>query len=198
MVQLPYLQPFDDVNKRVSRIAANIPFIRANLSPLSFTDVPRGLYTHATLGVYELNRIELLRDVFIWAYERSAARYAAVRQSLGEPDPFRLRHREALRAVVAEVVRGRMDRKTAAGHIAAWTAANIEERDRDAFREVAETELLGLHEGNFARHAIRPTEFAAWRDVEPAGRDGIRRLSLTGSTPLVFSQELGDSAVDII
>jgi Fic/DOC family len=87
MVQLPYLQPFDGVNKRVSRMAANIPFIRANLSPLSFTDLPRSLYAHATLGVYELNRIELLRDVFIWSYERSAERYAAVRQSLGEPDP---------------------------------------------------------------------------------------------------------------
>ena len=36
MVQLPYLQPFDDVNKRVSRLAANIPFIKGNLSPLSF------------------------------------------------------------------------------------------------------------------------------------------------------------------
>ena len=28
MVQLPYLQPFEDVNKRVSRLAANIPLIR--------------------------------------------------------------------------------------------------------------------------------------------------------------------------
>ena len=27
MVHLPYLQPFEDVNKRVSRLAANIPFI---------------------------------------------------------------------------------------------------------------------------------------------------------------------------
>ena len=91
MVQLPYLQPFDDVNKRVSRLAANIPLIKANLSPLSFEDVPRDLYTEAVLGVYELRRVELLRDVFIWAYQRSAARYAAVRQSLGEPDPFRMR-----------------------------------------------------------------------------------------------------------
>ena len=41
MVQLPYLQPFDDVNKRVSRLSANIPFIKRNLSPLSFIDVPR-------------------------------------------------------------------------------------------------------------------------------------------------------------
>ncbi len=40
MVQLPYLQPFDDVNKRVSRLSANIPFIKRNLSPLSFIDVP--------------------------------------------------------------------------------------------------------------------------------------------------------------
>ena len=165
MVQLPYLQPFDDVNKRVSRMAANIPFIRANLSPLSFTDVPRELYVQAMLGVYELNGIDLLRDLFIWAYERSAARYAAVRQSLGEPDPFRLRHRDALRTVVADVVRACMDRTAAVGHIAAWTAANIEEADRDAFREIAESELLDLHEGNFARYAIRPGEFAAWREV---------------------------------
>src|SRR5204862_2700166 len=80
MVQLPYLQPFDDVNKRVSRLAANIPLIRTNLAPLSFTDVPGDLYSQATLGVYELNRVELLKDVFLWAYQRSAARYAAVRQ----------------------------------------------------------------------------------------------------------------------
>ena len=85
MVQLPYLQPFDDVNKRVSRLAANIPLIKANLAPLSFTDVPGDLYTRATLGVYERNDVALLRDVFLWAYERSAARYAAVRQSLGSP-----------------------------------------------------------------------------------------------------------------
>ena len=88
MVQLPYLQPFDDVNKRVSRLAANIPLIKTNLAPLSFTDVPVKTYREAMLGVYELKRIDLLKDVFIWAYERSASRYAAVRQSLGDPDPI--------------------------------------------------------------------------------------------------------------
>ena len=172
MVHLPYLQPFDDVNKRVSRMAANIPFIKANLSPLSFTDLPRGLYANAVLGVYELNRIELLRDVFIWSYERSAARYAAVRQSLGEPDPFRLRYRDALRDVVAEVVRGRMDRKTAAARVESWATEHVKDDDRSAFREVAETELLGLHEGNFARYAIRPGEFAAWQKAWNPGTSG--------------------------
>ena len=45
MVQLPYLQPFEDVNKRVSRLAANIPLFRRNLSPISFVDVPDETYT---------------------------------------------------------------------------------------------------------------------------------------------------------
>jgi len=165
MVQLPYLQPFDDVNKRVSRLAANIPLIKGNLSPLSFTDVPRQTYTEAMLGVYELTRIELLKDVFIWAYERSAARYAAVRQSLGEPDPFRLRYREQLRELIADLVRTRVGRKDAAARIAVWSRKEIDPDDRQRFGEIAETELTSLHEGNFARYRIRPSEFAAWRQV---------------------------------
>ncbi len=162
MVQIPYLQPFDDVNKRMSRLSANIPLIRGNLSPLSFEDVPRELYTEAVLGVYELNRTELLRDVFLWACKRSAARYAAVRQSLGEPDPFRMRHRDALREVVGTVVRECMDMKRAAAHVAAWTRQHVGLDEGERFREVAERELLGLHEGNFARYRIRPSEFEAW------------------------------------
>jgi Fic family protein len=163
MVQLPYLQPFDAVNKRVSRLAANIPFIKENLSPLSFTDVPRSTYTEAILGVYELNKVDLLKDVFIWTYERSAERYAAVRQSLGDPDPFRQRHREALRQLVGDVVRRHMDRKEAAYYIAQWVQDNISADERGRFRETAESDLLNLHEGNFARLQVRPSEFAAWQ-----------------------------------
>jgi hypothetical protein len=169
MVQLPYLQPFDDVNKRVSRLAANIPLIKGNLSPLSFTDVPRSTYTDAMLGVYEMNRIDLLRNVFMWAYERSAARYAAVRQSLGEPDPFRLRYRAALREIVGSIVRERMNRKTAAAHISSWVSKNIDDADHDRFREIAEGELLSLHEGNFARYQITPSEFESWQQQWTAG-----------------------------
>ena len=163
MVQLPYLQPFDDANKRVSRLAANIPLIKSNLSPLSFADVPRRTYTEAVLGVYELNKVELLRDVFIWAYERSAARYAAVRQSLGEPDPFRLRYRDQIRALIGELIRARVSRKDAAARIAGWSQKEIDLDDRLRFIEVVEAELASLHEGNFARYQIRPSEFAAWR-----------------------------------
>ena len=192
MVQLPYLQPFDDVNKRVSRLAANIPLIRNNLAPLSFTDVPRGIYTEAVLGVYEMNRVDLLKDVFIWACERSAGRYAAVRQSLGEPDPFRLRYREEIREVVGEVVRNGSGRKDAFAHIAAYAGQNVEAIDREKFREVAENELLALHEGNYAQHRIRPAEFEAWRDKwSSSGSMVLRNVRAHGSGPALFEEPGG-------
>ena len=50
LVHIPYLQPFEDVNKRVSRLGANIPFIKNNLSPLSFVDVPENLLCRIRLG----------------------------------------------------------------------------------------------------------------------------------------------------
>jgi Fic family protein len=163
MVQLPYLQPFDDVNKRVSRLAANIPFIKSNLAPLSFIDLPNQYYIEAILGVYELNDVSLLKDVFMWAYERSSSRYKAVRQSLGEPDPFRLRYTARLREVVRTVILEQLGKKAAFKHIASWTEENIGSEDRGHFREMTEDELLGLHAGNFARYQIRPSEFEGWQ-----------------------------------
>lgn len=52
-----------------------------------------------------------------------------------------------LRAAVlaaSEVIRGRMDRKSAAAHVVRWTQEKIDPADRERFREVVEDELLGL------------------------------------------------------
>lgn len=170
MVQLPYLQPFDDVNKRVSRLAANIPLVKTNLAPLSFNDLPNQYYTAAILGVYELNDISLLKEVFLWSYERSASRYKAVRQSLGEPDPFRFRYMAKLREIVKIVILERLDKKSAYRRITAWAQENVSEADREEFREMAEDELLGMHAGNFARYQVRPSEFESWQESWKATR----------------------------
>ena len=139
-----------------------MPLIRENLCPLSFEDVPEQAYVDGILGVYELNRTELLRDVFVWAYERSCARYSAVRRSLGEPDPFRMRHRALMAETVAEVVRRSMDKKAAAAFIKR-AAQDVSSEDRARFVEVVETEVMSLHEGNIARYRLRPSQYQAWR-----------------------------------
>jgi len=148
-------------NKRVSRLAANIPLLKANLAPLSFVDVPREAYAEAVLGVYERNRIDLMKGLFIWAVERSSERYAAVRQTLGAPDPFRFRYREELREVVAELVRARIGRGEVVARVKAW-AKRLPASDREAFAAVVEAELGALTDGNYARYRLRPAEFDAW------------------------------------
>lgn len=163
MVHLPYLQPFEDVNKRVSRLAANIPLIRYNLCPLSFVDVPVDEYVNALLGVYERNEVGYLRDVFVWAYRRSCARYAAVRQSLGEPDPFRLRYRNQILELTGRIVRGQQDKRMAVATIREYSQSAVPAGDRSRFLEVVETELRALHEGNIARYGLRPSQYERWK-----------------------------------
>ena len=161
MVQIPYLQPFLDVNKGVSRLGANIPFLKHNLSPLSFVDVPEQAYVDGSLAVYELNRVELLRDVFVWAYERSCQRYVAVKDSLPEPDPLRLRYREALSEVVRDIVRG--GRPVDTRLIREIAAPLVRAVDLDQFVAMAFNDLHRLHEGNVARYRLRLSEYQAWK-----------------------------------
>jgi len=169
MVHIPYLQPFLDVNKRVSRLGANIPFLKHNLSPLSFVDVPEQAYIDGTLAVYEFNRIELLQDVFVWAYERSCQRYVAIKESLPAPDPLRFRNREALINVVSEIVRGGKPIETRL--IRELAARLVKTDDLGQFVAMAFNDLHHLHEGNVARYRLQLSEYRSWKQ------------SLKGATP---------------
>lgn len=166
MVQLPYLQAFEDVNKRVSRLAANIPMVRHNFCPLSFVDVEADDYVNALIGVYELQRIEYLRDVFVWAYTRSAQRYNAVRQSLGDPDVFRLKYRSQIGRCVREVVQEGLTAAKAVQWVRQQSDNEIPDEDRLKFIETVEIELMSLHEGNIARYRLRTGEFVDWKSKQ--------------------------------
>lgn len=164
MVHIPYLQPFIDVNKRVSRLGSNIPLIRHNLCPLSFVDVPERAYVEGTLGVYELKQTDLLCDVFVWAYERSCQRYMAIREVVADPDPMRLRYREAIIAIVAALVRGHQAPGEAA--VRAVATPLVPPQDLEQVTALALNDLTGLHEGNVARYRLRLSEYRAWRPLQ--------------------------------
>lgn len=161
MVHLPYLQPFADVNKRSSRLAANLPLIRANLCPLTFLDVPESAYSLSMLGVYEMNRVELLRDLFVWAYERSTQEYLVIKQDLVAPDPLRLAWREVIKETIRRVVtqpeRATLDiiKEELSRHELAEQKTDVEALIID--------ELRRLHTGVLARYGLRPSEYVIWR-----------------------------------
>lgn len=164
MVHLPYLQPFADINKRTSRLAANLSLIRANLCPLTFIDVPERAYSRAILGVYELNRVELLRDLYLWAYERSTQEYLAIKQDLAEPDPLRLAYRDAIREIVGAVVTSPASDPLDA--MRSLLSERVDACDRANVEAIIIDELRRLHEGVLARYGLRPSEFAAWRQMQ--------------------------------
>lgn len=164
MVHLPYLQPFADINKRTSRLAANLSLIRANLCPLTFIDVPERAYSRAILGVYELNRIELLRDLYLWAYERSTQEYLAIKQDLAEPDPLRLAYRDVIREIIREVVTSPASDPLNA--MQSLLSECVEIGDRANVEAIIIDELRRLHEGVLARYGLRPSEFSAWKQAQ--------------------------------
>ena len=165
MVHLPYLQPFADrfgnINKRTSRLVANLPLFRANLCPLTFLDVPEQAYSRATLGIYEMTRVELLRDLFVWAYERSTQEYLAIKQDLAEPDPLRLAWRDVIKQTLREVVtHPELDPVSSIQRSVAERVPAPEQADVQAL--IIE-ELRRLHEGVLARYGLRPSEYTAWK-----------------------------------
>jgi len=163
LVHFPYLQPFEDVNKRVSRLAANLPLIRDNLCPLSFIDVPEGDYIDGMLGIYELNRIEILRDIFIWAYERSCQHFGVLRQQIGEPDPLHLQYRDLLKETISGIVQKKMNKSDAMAFIRQQISRSALEEHARRLIEIIETEILGLHEGNIARYHLNLSDYNAWK-----------------------------------
>jgi len=133
--------------------------MRHNLCPLSFIDVPQQAYGDAMIGVYELNRIELLRDVFVWAYERSCQHCVAVKQNLVPPDIFRLRYRQALSDVVAAIVQN--DEAATVATVNARLPSTVAAPDQAHFTQLVLQEFAALHPGNAVRFGIRPLALAA-------------------------------------
>lgn len=70
-MNIAYLQPFEDGNKRTSRPCANLPLLLQNCVPLSFLDVQQADYAQAMLAFYEQQDVSLAVELFEWTYRRS-------------------------------------------------------------------------------------------------------------------------------
>jgi Fic family protein len=75
MATIPYLQSFQDCNKRTSRVAMNIPLVRERLCPYSFSMTPKSEYMLGLVAVYERNDTRILSEAFVKGYEATSRRY---------------------------------------------------------------------------------------------------------------------------
>ncbi|MFQ5973701.1 MAG: Fic family protein, partial [Alphaproteobacteria bacterium] len=157
LVHIPYLQAFDDINKRPSRVASNIPLLKADLAPMSFLTMNDGDYIDGLIGVYELNNVALLREAYMDAYIASADNYRTLRAELETPDKAALAYRDFVRkAVRCSVLEWKAFEPERIMAMAA--EADIPDEDREQVVSYIGNELRGLHEGNVIRYRLRPED----------------------------------------
>lgn len=75
LIMIAYIQPFDDGNKRTSRIIANAILHANNKAMLSYRDVDTVEYKKAMLLFYEQNNISYIKKIFIEQFEFSVKNY---------------------------------------------------------------------------------------------------------------------------
>lgn len=147
-VNIAYLQPFEDGNKRTSRLSANIPLMIHNSAPLSFLDTDATRYAYAMMGVYEKRDVTLAIELFEHLYRRSIKRYAVTLEAMGIPDQFRLRHREDLNTTIRFIVAEGESLEAALQRI------HLASEDIEPFRELLKNELRVLNANNCARYRL--------------------------------------------
>ena len=163
-LNIAYLQPFEDGNKRTSRLCANLPLLLQNCAPLSFLDVEQDDYAIAVLGVYEQQNVSLAVELFAWTYRHSIDKYAVILEAMGEPDQFRQRYRERLGDGIRQVV---VDGFTLDAVVA---GLDIPVEDQNAFTGLLRQELTHLEAFNCARYRLGIPLAERWVQ---AGRPGI-------------------------
>ena len=157
LAHIPYLQAFEDINKRTSRIASSIPLLKADLAPMSFFAMDDGDYIDGLIGIYELSNVSLLREVYIDAYLASAENYRTLRAEVEAPKKAALVYRDFVRqAVRRSVLEWKAFEPARIRELAA--DAKIPEQDRDQVVDYVGHEVRGLHEGNVIRYRLRPED----------------------------------------
>jgi len=76
LLGIGYIQPFEDGNKRTSRLMANALLLAHGSAPLSYRSVDENDYREAMLVFYELNSIVPFKKIFITQYNFAAQNYA--------------------------------------------------------------------------------------------------------------------------
>lgn len=162
LIHISYLQAFEDVNKRTARLTCNIPFIKGNLCPLSFIDVPQEDYFKALLYFYEKNDFLPALELFQWAYIKSCEQYDVVKDSLGEIDSYRIQYRAERKEVIAKIIRSRIQSNKIEPTLTRYcNENNIASPDKFIIMVLQEIETL--HSGALVSLGVTESVFEAWK-----------------------------------
>ena len=111
-----------------------------------------------------MNRVELLRDLYLWAYERSTKEYLAVKQELIKPDQQRLQYRERVKNIIKKVILS--PELLPQDVIETSLEDETNAIDKTNISALVLEELRRIHEGVLARYNLRPSQLERWKNAQ--------------------------------
>jgi Fic family protein len=156
LVFISYIQAFEDLNKRTSRVGCNIPFIKNNLIPISFKNVNKDLYVDSLKDVYEFNSLTKLKNIFIKSIKESVKDYTNIVSQLVTPSDVQIKYRNEIKAYVKKCVLDNISPKDI-------KFMQFEKKIADQILEEVKSELNGLHVGSLIRFGLKLSDFKKWK-----------------------------------
>ena len=130
---------------------------------MSFVTLDDRRYIDGLIGIYELNNVALLRDVYMEGYFTSAANYRTLRAEVETPHKAAVAYRDfvrdAVRRCVLEYKGFDVDAVTSLAR-----EADIPDVDVPDVVSYTETRFEGLHKGNAIRYRLRPEDLENLRE----------------------------------
>jgi Fic family protein len=156
LIFISYIQFFEDLNKRTSRISCNIPFIKNNLIPISFKDIDKDNYVMALKNIYEANNVTKLKTLFINSLKKSADDYSRIISTLITPSDIQIKYRVQIKSFVRDCVLGKLT-------IGKLDLTQFSRKESPQILEEIQNELKNLHEGSLIRFGLKSSEFERWK-----------------------------------
>lgn len=166
---IPYLQPFQDGNKRTGRLTCNIPLLNAGLPPISFIAIDKADYLAGLIAFYETGDLALLADIVADGYAAATPSYAAAVAAKRQPHSVELRERQAIEKAIQSLVRSMIEGspmdiddevQSRFGHLS--------EEDRQIISQSIRAALDALNEVNSTAWGVSPQSAAKYVEMRNA------------------------------
>jgi Fic family protein len=165
LVHIAYFQAFEDINKRTSRLSANIPLIKNNVVPLSFNDVSKEDYNDAMIVIYELNDVRPLASLYSYSYRKTCQQYNANVESLGF-DKIRILYRSERRELLKNIIDSQLIGEAIQNYIEKEAQRLIPALDKEVFIQTVNEDMNVLTVNYIAGLGITKEEFLAWQKLQ--------------------------------
>lgn len=162
LAHIAYLQAFTDVNKRTARLSANIPLIKNNLYPISFSKIDKDDYISAMLAIYELNDVSALAELYTFSSLYTAKEYDVLMHTIDFKE-VHVYFRKELRALLREIILKKLTGKKMINYIARTVKKNIPVEFRTACIHSINEDLKYMGPERLVGLGVSKQDLEAWR-----------------------------------